>query len=69
MTPELQASAALAPWKVLLVDDEPEVHEVTRLILAGPGARDLEIGRFLDVRITGTRDYDLVAAPLRRPAR
>lgn len=35
MTPELQASAALAPWKVLLVDDEPEVHEVTRLILAG----------------------------------
>jgi response regulator RpfG family c-di-GMP phosphodiesterase len=23
------------PWKVLLVDDEPEVHEVTRLVLAG----------------------------------
>ena len=26
---------ALPPWKVLLVDDEPEVHEVTRLVLAG----------------------------------
>lgn len=25
----------LAPWKVLLVDDEPQVHEVSRLILAG----------------------------------
>jgi response regulator RpfG family c-di-GMP phosphodiesterase len=24
-----------APWKVLLVDDEPEIHEVTRLVLAG----------------------------------
>jgi CheY-like chemotaxis protein len=24
---------ALAGWKVLLVDDEPEVHEVTRLVL------------------------------------
>jgi response regulator RpfG family c-di-GMP phosphodiesterase len=23
------------PWKVLLVDDEPEIHEVTRLVLAG----------------------------------
>jgi EAL domain-containing protein (putative c-di-GMP-specific phosphodiesterase class I) len=35
MTPELQASAVPTPWKVLLVDDEPEVHEVTRLILDG----------------------------------
>ncbi|MCH7342736.1 EAL domain-containing protein [Pelomonas sp. CA6] len=25
----------LSPWKVLLVDDEPGVHEVSRLILAG----------------------------------
>ena len=24
---------ALAGWKILLVDDEPEVHEVTRLVL------------------------------------
>jgi response regulator RpfG family c-di-GMP phosphodiesterase len=23
------------PWKVLLVDDEPEIHEVTRLVLSG----------------------------------
>lgn len=45
MTPELQASAGLAPWKVLLVDDEPEVHEVTRLILAGLTfeGRDVEL--------------------------
>ena len=26
---------ALAGWKVLLVDDEPEVHEVSRLVLGG----------------------------------
>jgi response regulator RpfG family c-di-GMP phosphodiesterase len=26
---------ATIPWKVLLVDDEPEIHEVTRLVLAG----------------------------------
>ena len=26
---------ALPPWKVVLVDDEPEVHEVTRLVLGG----------------------------------
>ena len=29
------AVTALAPWKVLLVDDEPEIHEVTRLVLSG----------------------------------
>jgi EAL domain-containing protein (putative c-di-GMP-specific phosphodiesterase class I) len=29
------AGHGLAPWKVLLVDDEPQVHEVSRLILAG----------------------------------
>ena len=28
------AGNAQPPWKVLLVDDEPEVHEVTRLVLA-----------------------------------
>ncbi|MFT3806369.1 DUF3369 domain-containing protein [Arenimonas sp.] len=27
--------AALPAWKVLLVDDEPEIHEVTRLVLSG----------------------------------
>ncbi|WP_326533889.1 EAL domain-containing response regulator [Pseudorhodoferax sp.] len=32
-TPPLPADAA--PWKVLLVDDESSVHEVSRLILAG----------------------------------
>ena len=26
---------AIAPWCVLLVDDEPQVHEVTRLALRG----------------------------------
>ncbi|MBX3689628.1 DUF3369 domain-containing protein [Dokdonella sp.] len=26
---------AAPPWKVLVVDDEPEVHEVTRLVLGG----------------------------------
>ena len=29
------AGHGLAAWKVLLVDDEPQVHEVSRLILAG----------------------------------
>lgn len=29
------AAKTAPPWKVLLVDDEPEVHEVTRLVLRG----------------------------------
>ncbi|PJA43283.1 MAG: phosphodiesterase, partial [Lysobacterales bacterium CG_4_9_14_3_um_filter_62_6] len=29
-----EASAALPNWKVLIVDDEPEVHNVTRLVLS-----------------------------------
>lgn len=29
------ASEALAPWKILIVDDEPEVHSVTKLVLGG----------------------------------
>jgi putative nucleotidyltransferase with HDIG domain len=33
---ELAHVAATAPgWKVLIVDDEPEVHQVTRLVLSG----------------------------------
>lgn len=28
-------TAAATPWRILLVDDEPSVHEVSRLILAG----------------------------------
>ncbi len=36
MQPETQTTtAACAPWKVLLVDDEPAVHEVSQLILRG----------------------------------
>ncbi len=27
--------SAEQPWKLLLIDDEPEVHEVTRLVLSG----------------------------------
>ena len=31
---ESDISASVAPgWKVLIVDDEPEVHHVTRLVL------------------------------------
>ena len=29
------APAAAAPWKVLIVDDDPEVHEVTKFALSG----------------------------------
>ena len=29
-----EEKAVVAPWKVLIVDDEPEVHNVTRLVLA-----------------------------------
>ena len=46
MAPEPQhASPEAARWKVLLVDDEPEVHEVSRLILAGLSfeGRDIEL--------------------------
>ena len=35
MPPEFQTSPDPVLWKVLLVDDEPAVHEVSRLILAG----------------------------------
>ena len=33
IVPELVHHAALPGWKVLIVDDEPEVHAVTRLVL------------------------------------
>ena len=33
--PALPPGAAGAPWKVLIADDEPEVHHVTRLVLGG----------------------------------
>ncbi len=37
------ATAAPARWKVLLVDDEPAIHEVSRLILAGLNFEDREV--------------------------
>ena len=45
MPPEFQTSPDPARWKVLLVDDEPAVHEVSRLILAGLTfeGRDIEL--------------------------
>lgn len=33
--PETRESPAEPPWKILVVDDEPEVHNVTRLVLGG----------------------------------
>ena len=30
-----ESTRPAAPWKVLVVDDEPEVHQVTRLVLGG----------------------------------
>ena len=27
------AAPKLAPWKVLLVDDEPDIHDITKLTL------------------------------------
>jgi EAL domain-containing protein (putative c-di-GMP-specific phosphodiesterase class I) len=45
MMPDLPQPTGLPPWKVLLVDDEPTVHEVSRLILAGLSFE----GRELDV--------------------
>lgn len=35
MTAEVQATRAADCWRVLLVDDEPDVHEVSNLILSG----------------------------------
>ena len=29
------ADKFLSPWKIMIVDDEPEVHTVTRLALSG----------------------------------
>ena len=45
MNPEFQAAAPAARWKVLLVDDEPAVHEVSNLILSGLSfeGRDIEL--------------------------
>ncbi len=34
-TPEPELAPDLAPWNVLIVDDEPTVHEVTKLVMAG----------------------------------
>jgi len=34
------APAAAAPWKVLIVDDDPEVHEVTKFALSGVTLED-----------------------------
>ena len=31
----VESGAAMGPWKVLIVDDDPEVHAVTRLCLHG----------------------------------
>ncbi len=33
--PEALSSFAVGKWKVLVVDDEPEVHDVTALALKG----------------------------------
>ena len=45
MNHEFQAAAPAARWKVLLVDDEPAVHEVSSLILSGLcfEGRDVEL--------------------------
>ncbi|MBE0546135.1 MAG: EAL domain-containing protein [Rubrivivax sp.] len=45
MNPEFQAAALAACWRVLLVDDEPAVHEVSNLILSGLSfeGRDVEL--------------------------
>lgn len=45
MNLESQVVADPAPWKVLLVDDEPAVHDVSRLILAGLSfeGRDIQL--------------------------
>jgi CheY-like chemotaxis protein len=45
MSDELHQAEGAANWKILLVDDEPEVHEVSRLILG-----DVEFeGRGIDL--------------------
>ena len=33
--PDVSTLPKVAGWKVLIVDDEPEVHQVTRLVLGG----------------------------------
>lgn len=45
MHPEHPAPPEPAGWRVLLVDDEPAVHEMSRLILAGLAfeGRDVEL--------------------------
>ena len=45
MNPEFQAEVPAGRWKVLLVDDEPAVHEVSNLILSGLSFdnRDVEL--------------------------
>jgi EAL domain-containing protein (putative c-di-GMP-specific phosphodiesterase class I)/CheY-like chemotaxis protein len=50
MNPEPSSATGAAPWKVLLVDDEPAVHEVSRLVLA-----DLAFeGRGIDLLSAGS---------------
>lgn len=61
------AGTARGPWKVLLVDDEPAVHEMSRLVLAdlvfdGLGVELLSAGSAAEAReiLLRTRDVALV---------
>lgn len=40
---ETNLSVGLQPWKVLIVDDEPEIHSVTRFALSGVTFQEREI--------------------------
>jgi CheY-like chemotaxis protein len=61
MNTEFQAAAPAACWKVLLVDDEPAVHEVSKLILSGLSFE----GREIELLSAGSaaQARDLGAAP------
>jgi EAL domain-containing protein (putative c-di-GMP-specific phosphodiesterase class I)/CheY-like chemotaxis protein len=67
MNPEIEASTPPACWRVLLVDDEPDVHEVSKLILSdlsfeGRGIEMLSASSFAQAReiLSHHRDVALI---------
>ena len=50
--PEPDAQRVLAlPWKILIVDDEEEVHEITRIALADLVFKEPQVGKMCKFRI------------------
>ena len=59
-----QAAVALAPWKILIADDDRDVHEATRLALRGIRFRGRPL-EFVDAYSGAETITSLLAMPNR----